>query len=320
MELVSHHYCDGRWKSDNDKNTQVTKPGDSHLSPPRKKRVMVNLLIALSVTILLVTLRARVKGTTLLASWIWAIVSIWSIAIARFFESSPEVSYCASVLIFCPVMSALGARRPQNRAWEFITASLWIILALPALEVLFARQGESFDVRGLRSWFFVVLIFVSVSNIALSRFWICGILVGIAQVLLVSEFLPTWFQFSTEFSETIALVVAAIAIILACLLRAPDRSSRSGIDRIWLRYRDTFGGLWAVRTCESINAYARMQDWEIRLTWDAFVALDGQPWSDHAGSSDEELMKRINLLLKNQLHRFVDDTWIEACLESLSDH
>ncbi|MBE73543.1 MAG: hypothetical protein CMM04_03795 [Rhodopirellula sp.] len=276
---------------------------------------MANLLIALLVTILLVTQRARVKGTTLVASWIWTAVSIWSIAMVQFFESSPEVNYCASVLVFCPVMSTLGARRPQNRAWEFITASLWIILALPALEVLFARQGESFDVRGLRSWFFVVLIFISVSNIALSRFWISGILFGVVQTLLVSEFLPTWIQFSMESSATVALVVAAIAIGLACFLPVTDRTGRSGIDRIWLRYRDTFGGLWAVRTCESINAYARMQDWEIRLTWDAFVSVDGQPWADHELSSDSELVEKIHLLLKNQLRRFVDDAWIETCLK-----
>ena len=276
---------------------------------------MANLLIALLVTILLVTQRARVKGTTLVASWIWTAVSIWSIAMVQFFESSPEVNYCASVLVFCPVMSTLGARRPQNRAWEFITASLWIILALPALEVLFARQGESFDVRGLRSWFFVVLIFISVSNIALSRFWISGILFGVVQTLLVSEFLPTWIQFSMESSATVALIVAAIAIGLACFLPVTDRTDRSGIDRIWLRYRDTFGGLWAVRTCESINTYARMQDWEIRLTWDAFVSVDGQPWADHELSSDSELVEKIHLLLKNQLRRFVDDAWIETCLK-----
>ena len=278
---------------------------------------MANLLIALLVTILLVTQRARVKGTTLVASWIWAAVSIWSIAMVQFFESSPEVNYCARVLVFCPVMSTLGARRPQNRAWEFITASLWIILALPALEVLFARQGELFDVRGLRSWFFVVLIFISVSNIALSRFWISGILFGVVQTLLLSEFLPTWIQFSMESSATVALVVAAIAIGLACFLPVTDRTGRSGIDRIWLRYRDTFGGLWAVRTCESINAYARMQDWEIRLTWDAFVSVDGQPWADHELSSDSELVEKIHLLLKNQLRRFVDDAWIETCLKSV---
>lgn len=235
----------------------------------------------------------------------------------QFFESSPEVNYCASVLVFCPVMSALGARRPQNRAWEFITASLWIILALPALEVLFARQGESFDVRGLRSWFFVLLIFISVSNVALSRFWISGILFGVVQTLLISEFLPTWIQFSMESSTTVALVVAAIAIGLACFLPATDRTGRISIDRIWLSYRDTFGGLWAVRTCESINAYARMQEWEIRLTWDAFVSVDGQPWADHELSSDSELMEKIHLLLKNQLRRFVDDAWLETCLRDL---
>ena len=201
--------------------------------------------------------------------------------------------------------------------YSLFRASLWIILALPALEVLFARQGELFDVRGLRSWFFVVLIFISVSNIALSRFWISGILFGVVQTLLLSEFLPTWIQFSMESSATVALVVAAIAIGLACFLPVTDRTGRSGIDRIWLRYRDTFGGLWAVRTCESINAYARMQDWEIRLTWDAFVSVDGQPWADHELSSDSELVEKIHLLLKNQLRRFVDDAWIETCLKSV---
>ena len=60
-----------------------------------------------------------------------------------------------------------------------------------------------------------------------------------------------------------------------------------------------------------------MQDWEVRLTWDAFVSVDGRPWADHELSSDNELVEKIHLLLKNQLRRFVDDAWIETCLKSV---
>lgn len=275
---------------------------------------MASLLLALFTSATLLTQLHRVKGTTLLASWVWTILCVWAIAVTSYLGSSAEASYCAGMLVFCPVMSVLGARRPQNRAWEFITASLWIILALPALEVFFARQGEAFDVRGLRSWFFVVLIFITVSNIALSRFWLSGILFGGVQVILVSDYLPTWFQFHLESGQAIALAVGAVAVSLACFWPKPDRSQNTGVDRVWLNYRDTFGGLWAVRTCESINAYAKLQQWNIRLTWDGFVSMDGDCWDDTEQSAENPTIEKLHQLLRNQFRRFVDDQWIEAGL------
>ena len=275
---------------------------------------MASLLLALFTSVTLLTQLHRVKGTTLLASWIWTTLCVWAIAVTSYLGSSSEASYCAGMLVFCPIMSVLGARRPQNRAWEFITASLWVILALPALEVFFARQGEAFDVRGLRSWFFVVLIFITVSNIALSRFWLSGILFGGAQVILVSDYLPTWFQFHLEFGQVIALAVGAAAVSLACFLPKPDRSQSTGVDRVWLNYRDTFGGLWAVRTCESINAYAKMQQWNIRLTWDGFVSMNGECWGKTEQITENPTVEKLHQLLRNQLRRFVDDQWIEAGL------
>ena len=61
--------------------------------------------------------------------------------------------FAAAVLSFAPTMALLGAKRPQNGAWQFVVITLWAILALPAFEVLLRGRGEALAERvdGIRS-------------------------------------------------------------------------------------------------------------------------------------------------------------------------
>src|SRR5438132_5998673 len=95
--------------------------------------------------------RPRLRGTTLLAPWWWSLFSLAAVmSVETMLGSSsaggdvrwaPAARYAAAVTTFGPIMAVLGAKRPQDRAWQFIVLSLLVVLALPSGEALAFRDG-----------------------------------------------------------------------------------------------------------------------------------------------------------------------------------
>ncbi len=84
------------------------------------------------------------EGTTLRAPWYWTLAAVVAPGRGRVFRravplSASHVRYLAAVATFCPLMAVLGAKRPQDRPWQFVVLSLWIVLALPGLQAWFSR-------------------------------------------------------------------------------------------------------------------------------------------------------------------------------------
>ena len=133
----------------------------------------LGLLLAVAATILLGMALRNIRATTLFAPWCWLLVTLWSIALTHtlggdtaeitndpsgrssetLLESTRHqywieaMQFAAHALVFCPFMSLLGARRPQNRMWEFIVFSLWLILILPAFETMLLHPGQLPDIE-----------------------------------------------------------------------------------------------------------------------------------------------------------------------------
>ena len=102
---------------------------------------MAAALVALGVGAL-VRRRKRLSGSTLAAVWVWSLVSLAAIGVAELLvalaggepasPSSHAMRFSAAVSSICPIMALLGAKRPQDRGWQFIVFTLWVILSLPA--------------------------------------------------------------------------------------------------------------------------------------------------------------------------------------------
>ena len=283
----------------------------------------IGIILALIATALLVAALPRVRGTTLLSPWCWLVTAIWAIAVVHLIPDEglsatgrhwhEAIQYSAHSLIFCPFMSLLGARRPQNRMWEMVVITLWFILVLPALEVVIVRPGQNYDTQGIRAWFMMILIFVSSMNIILGRFWICGILIGCAQFALVNAHLPSWLQFQSTAMVPWGLGFAIAALIAMFALPKPDRSKMRVEDQVWLDYRDMFGGMWALRIRERINVTAKINDWDLRLEWDGFTAADGTLLPDILPI---ETQRTLHLNFWNLMRKFVNQSWIDQRLKS----
>jgi hypothetical protein len=208
---------------------------------------------------------------------------------------------------FCPLMSLLGAKRPQDRAWHFIVASLWGIQILPALEVLWIRPGQPLAIIDARAWLIVVLIGVNLLVFLPTRQWLGAIAVAAAQAILFWNYFP-WT--SGAFQPWQSPAAAALCLVaVGWGVRASPRSlTCRNFDRLWLDFRDSFGALWAARVLERVNASAVMYDWPVRLGWSGFHA------AHDAGAVAEippELAADVRQNLVNLLRRFVDAGWID---------
>ncbi len=85
---------------------------------------------------------------------------IWQVYLAARINSPGDENWwlIAICSTFCPLVSLLGAKRPQNKAWQWIVASFWIIAALPAIEGLALQPGEALTVPIVWRWFYVAVL------------------------------------------------------------------------------------------------------------------------------------------------------------------
>jgi hypothetical protein len=263
--------------------------------------------------------RQRLRGTTLVAPWSWATFSLVAVAsceaLAGCVDSggrdwTSPLRFSAAATTFCPSMARLGAKRPQNRAWQLVVLSLWIILALPAWEGLVV-VGRQVHVSGVRAGFLLVLIAVGLLDALPTRYWLSALLVAAGQLCLVGRYLPLA-ALSGRTAGAIGglgLIVAAISLIVAGLppRRAPGRRE----DRVWLDFRDAFGALWALRVAQRVNASASMSGWNVFLGWNGLRTASGQKNSVVIAPHVERAFDKT---LRAVLARFVSAEWIDVRL------
>jgi hypothetical protein len=233
--------------------------------------------------------------------WAWTLAALLGLGAAALLpgeEAYDAARFAAAMGIFCPVMSVLGAKRPQDKAWHWIVLSLWGILALPALEAMVLRPGQPLAIVDFRAWFLVVLIGLNVLVYLPTRHALASLMLGGAQVSICWPFLP-WTTVSYSPWHTLN---ASVLLLGAALVTIRPNRRAAGFDRTWLDFRDAFGALWAARVLERINATAVMYDWPVRLGWNGFHAANDPL---QAAEIPPELKQSVSVAMTNLLRRFI---------------
>lgn len=288
------------------------------------------LVLTVATCGLLLRGRPFVKGTTLVGPWWWllgSIIVIGGTQLVVAFAGSADVDepnnwetavvFAAAATSFCPLMSLLGAKRPQDRGWHFIVLSLWVILVLPVAESLVLRHGQMPDLRGARSWFMLILIGLGVANSLLTRFWFPAILFAAGQVLMLANSLPMIRELVDESPTILGFSCCSAACIVATQIAYRNRQASSSLDVVWRDFRDAFGLLWGLRVAEQINIAARAGHWPLTLRWRGFSDLHGEPLE--LSSLPEETRKPLRQVVENLLRRFVSQEWIAARMDDTID-
>jgi hypothetical protein len=268
--------------------------------------------------------------------WCWSVFTLIALAsvemalalLAYADDSQAELlRYAAAVLVFSPTMAVLGAKRPQNVAWQFIVVTLWGVLALPAFELWMRGRGEALALDVVRSWFLVVMIVMGAVNHVPTRFGLAVAQFAFAQMALLWTHLP--FGGSSEARPPVwialgLMLTAALTVRWAANRKPRIASVRCGLlspswSFVWREFRDWYGTVWGVRVMERVNASAETNDWPVLLGWEGF------DWRDRAGVRQGEPMATeltaqqrasIDQSLRNLLRRFVSCQWIDSRLNA----
>jgi hypothetical protein len=286
------------------------------------------------------------RGTTLVAPLAWALLAyVFTGGVATFLPVShadwSKWIFIASTSTLCPAVALFGAKRPQNRAWQWIVVAFWFVLSLPALQSLLLHRGESLEIHTIWKWFIAVLIVAGCVNHLPTRYGWAAMAIAAGQIQLFWKHLP-WTPSPVMVGHSAGLALLLLGFILAYLaqrIRQRELSEFQGWNRTWLDFRDAFGVVWALRVIERVNTMPAAMEAAMRLNWGGFFELI--PGAGHASctttgveeavpanqvnSFDEEIERRpatifamapLDASLRNLMRRFVSKQWLDARLKA----
>lgn len=253
------------------------------------------------------------RQTTLAAPCYWALGSVIAVTVietVRFStsEATAQARYLAAIGTLAPSMALLGAKRPQNRAWQWIVLSLLLVLALPCVKVLLYGGGAPSPHLAWQ-WFLTVLIGAGCANHLPTRYGFNSLLLCAGQVLLLADYLPAApasFISDRPFWGLLSIMAATILLPAAGRLRSRVRP----VDRLWIDFRDAFGVVWSLRVAERFNESAIRQGWPARLGWNGLRTMKSSATDIASDDGEPGNAEAVHQALKALLLRFVTAEWI----------
>lgn len=270
---------------------------------------------------ILVRCRRTIKETTLVSAWGWtwgAVIAVTLVELlaSRMNQEPPPfwlagLRLAAGGLTLCPALSLMGAKRPQDLAWNWVVLALWGLLLLPVAVAWYRPTATPLAAYGPLAYFLWVLIALGFVNLIATRFWPVALLLASGQIAYLADHLPfvSFVWQGDVWRQATGLANLAGSLLLAALLALRETKAATPLDRVWLDFRDTFGLFWSLRVQERVNDAAMKLDWPVRLTWFGFVtASDGQPMT----AWPVELRRAIRQTMHGLLRRFVSPAWLAA--------
>jgi hypothetical protein len=266
--------------------------------------------------------RHAVRLTTLISAWRWLAAasvlwfSTWFITtFDPLFDPSivDQLWYAVAVLMLCPLVAVLGARRPISRAWTwFVLIPLLLVFSIPLVTIW--SSGYPFPRLEIETPFalgYMLVLVMGTGNYFGTRYTLASMLLAAAMLLIAiscSTFSPLiWFTAEKARMWATALFgAAALAAVWAG--RAANVSGRS-FDRLWLDFRDYFGIVWAKRVQDRINQTAQTERWPARLELHGLTPI-GERAGEEKQATDDEIEHAFRWLFR----RFAEAAWIDARL------
>ena len=263
------------------------------------------------------TVRRSLTGTTLVAVWWWCLAALAALGgselVIALAAGEPTPGWVAPLRLLAatgtltPIIALFGAKRPQDRGWQFIVLALWCILSLPSLKwLLFGGEQE---MHAAQLAFLGVLIGAGAVNGLVTRRWLASLLYCGGQ-LCVSRLLSAHAR-AARAERRGSVWHGAIGPGLVALGRRPAaqvRRDRSAV-RVWLDFRDDFGAVWGLRVMERMNASSTMYGWPLVLSWSGLVPRDDL-------ADVFEVPPALEDSLRTLLRRFVLRQWIDERMAS----
>lgn len=278
------------------------------------------VLVPLLAAIVILAMTKSLRGTTLIAPRNWAIAALFVCILvevsidcgcAQSLASKQMLRYLSGICTFAPFMALLGAKRPQDRAWQFVVLTLLCVLVGPAISAYFNTSLLQFRLPGVVCWLLWALIAFEVINFVITRMALAGFGVAAAQLVLLHSQLPgmAWL---TEYEDA-ALVFAAIAgalvpSFLVFVIARNRLDEQHSFAAFWSDFRALFGTTWSMRVMMMFNNGAEKNNWPVRLGW--FGIEPVSPSGNANDAATTEITPAMAKSLRMLFRRFVSPEWI----------
>jgi hypothetical protein len=255
----------------------------------------------------------RVRGTTLTAPTLWWMAAALALAVVEAAIASGRLApatlagslwrYTAAVGTFCPLVAVLGAKRPQDRGWQWVLAALWLVLLVPVAQAIVAPGGTRLELFAAWQWLLWGFIAMGLLNYLPTRFAISALLAAAGQYRLFDGAAGQLAEPAASRATLWGLGLLVAAWIAGEVAAATSRPSPTLLpqSRRWLAFRDAWGAFWAIRVLQRVNESAELGGWPIRLQW------SGVATASDAAIVDElppDLEAALDQSLDNLLRRF----------------
>ncbi len=249
----------------------------------------------------------HLRTTTLAAPCLWAALSATCLALAALLEpklqgiSLSAFRFAIVATTLCPLMAVLGAKRPQDRGWQWVVLSLWVVLVWPAAQAVLLPAGTHVELFVAWKLFLWGLIGIGLLNYLPTKNWLPAIFVAAGQAILLRNHLWLGKLLNNEWASTLGIGCLLAAAALVSLRRNalnPQLSTLNSFSTQWQNFRNAYGAFWALRILGMVNQTAKLRDWPLRLHWSGFETLeDRQP--------TEEQLAELEQTMSTLLRRFV---------------
>lgn len=260
----------------------------------------------------------RVRGSTLQAPAAWAVAAVLGIAVVEFgivfglgtregTMAAKTARYAAAAATLCPLIAVLGAKRPQNRGWQWVVLSLWVVLLVPAGQA-WASHAASTELAPMWRLLLVGLVGLGLLNYLPTRYATAAALLACGQWLLVFGVPRT--PGSREPHDSLEGVVAFGAAAIAGELLSRVRLARTAQTPLdvatqrWLAFRNGWGAFWGLRVRNRINEAAELAGWPVRLEWGGFGWVAGS--KDNAVEDDGVAFAELDPRVAGHIEQTMD--------------
>ncbi len=244
------------------------------------------------------------RGTTLAAPCVWVAISATCLAAFAFLQTGDADTLGMSVLRFVvaastltPVVAVLGAKRPQDRGWQWVVLTLWLIVSWPAMQALANPAGPRLELFAAWKLFLLGLVAMGPLNYLATRQWFASLFIAAGQLILLSDFLG--FGRSSQWRLPTAVGCFVIAALFVALRKTtpinaflPEQIAR------WLKLRDSFGAFWGLRIMQRVNETAALRDWPVQLAWSGFESITDKQSPALSATQVAEIEQSLDTLLR----------------------
>jgi hypothetical protein len=265
------------------------------------------------------------RGTTIRVASFWALagVIIWLVVtVASMFAIKgagwvDTAHYVVAVVLLCPLIAVLGARRPSANVWNaFVLVPLILVLMWPAVASADVLKGRPLELESPTILAFGLVLVMGAGNYFGTLCGFPALVFACCEVCLV---LPLWGHVPDFFPDKdVARSVAAFAMAWAIWLVKQRRiASRSwegpAMTKLWLDFIDTYGMVWGKRVMDRINEAAAHEKWDCRLELHGFISTSTDKDDDQverAATPDDATLKQAEPMIRWLMKRFVDEQWV----------